>query len=365
MPKQIEEWTTAMRECNDAAYAWCFAHSLVPQEILCEKCVAFMHIRSRSKKTVKKLKTGVEKTYSATVHQYECPQCFNSKTVNAVAKLPLICSFALHLADKKFVTDFHRQHLCGEGTEHNLSLFFMRMASFFNARSCAMSEGQFVFAEWDEMFHGKRKFNRGSRRRQNSTMCFSGGVSIGAGANGKRSVLEGILQHVPTKARANIAPLLVFLTGPGSIVHTDGATMYADIQESGRAHDFVCHDKEYARLNLDGELVHTNSIEGFWSKVDQKMRWWWQHGCHDEVRQAMRYQLCAFAQNVTCAKVHLLSAFLLLVRWWNSRPRSKDFDAYYSLLNDAVLELFVPPKEPSPAPAPPTTGDEPLTRDEA
>ena len=52
----------------------------------------------------------------------------------------------------------------------------------------------------------------------------------------------------------------------GTEVFTDEYAAYATLTEEGYGHDTVKHgERQYVKYRADGEVVHTNELEGFWS----------------------------------------------------------------------------------------------------
>ncbi|HYG15914.1 MAG TPA: IS1595 family transposase [Bacteroidia bacterium] len=68
-------------------------------------------------------------------------------------------------------------------------------------------------------------------------------------------------QVVPDVKRTTVLPILTSIVEPGTTIYTDSSHMYTPLKKGGYTHESVNHEKsEYVR-----GIVHTNSIEGFWS----------------------------------------------------------------------------------------------------
>jgi transposase-like protein len=74
-------------------------------------------------------------------------------------------------------------------------------------------------------------------------------------------------QHVPTAGARILLPRLQASIAPGTTVYSDQARVYRTVHRIGYYHDSVNHSiGEYGR-----GIVHTNTIEGFWSQLKRSM----------------------------------------------------------------------------------------------
>ncbi len=101
------------------------------------------------------------------------------------------------------------------------------------------------------------------------------GGKRGRGAEGK-TVVFGMLekqgrvktQVVPNVKRKTLYPIIEAGIIKGSTIHSDELRSYVTLAEQGYGHETVNHGrKEFVRDN-----VHTNSIEGFWSRLQVSIR---------------------------------------------------------------------------------------------
>jgi len=126
-------------------------------------------------------------------------------------------------------------------------------------------EGEVV--EIDETFIGNKegvKVQRGYRHKHAVLSL----VQRGAKGATVRSF------HVSGTARADLLPIIKAHVLPGTHVMTDEAVQYARLDKEFAAHDFTKHGAgEYVR---DG-LIHTNTVEGFYSVFKRGMKGVYQH----------------------------------------------------------------------------------------
>ncbi len=79
--------------------------------------------------------------------------------------------------------------------------------------------------------------------------------------------------HVDGTAAADLLPIIKANVAPGTHVMTDEAGQYAHLNKTFAAHDFVRHGTgEYGR-----GVVHTNTVEGFYSVFKRGMKGVYQH----------------------------------------------------------------------------------------
>ena len=170
----------------------------------------------------------------------------------------------------------------------------------------------------DETFVSQRKHQRGARQREEGILTFVGGVTVGEVSfydeNGdaitRTYVLEGVIFGVPSKARAEQSGLMMQVTRPGATITTDGARMYDGLSGAGRIHRVVNHRVTF----VSKEGYHANAIEGFWSTIKKRSRALFSGGGLTGKQVGLRYQLCAFLQNMSLKDCPQRLSVLLLAR---------------------------------------------------
>lgn len=101
-------------------------------------------------------------------------------------------------------------------------------------------------------FGRKRKRGRGADKRPVFGIVERGG--------------KVVAKVVPDCKRDTVLPIIKAHVAEGSEVFTDEFRVYDTLSEEGYRHDTVCHSaKQYVKYREDGEKVHTNEMEGFWS----------------------------------------------------------------------------------------------------
>lgn len=115
-------------------------------------------------------------------------------------------------------------------------------------------------SEADETYVGARRprYKGTSKRGRGTSKTPVFGVAQRGGAI--------VAKVVPNVQRKTIMPILQDAVEEGATVYTDEFNVYACLEEMGYDHDTVKHkDKEYVKYREDGAVVHTNTLEGFWS----------------------------------------------------------------------------------------------------
>jgi len=122
--------------------------------------------------------------------------------------------------------------------------------------------GSGTVVEMDETSMGGRKRNRDYMMNRGNPQA---GKTIVFGMVER----EGSLQtHVIKKRTRKAIQGHVKKVVKGSIVSTDEAGIYKYLTKAGYIHGTVCHeDGEYVR-----GMIHTNTIEGFWSRLKNSIR---------------------------------------------------------------------------------------------
>ena len=101
-------------------------------------------------------------------------------------------------------------------------------------------------------FGRKRKRGRGADKRPVFGIVERGG--------------KVVARVVPNCKRDTVLPIIKEHVAEGGEVFTDEFSIYKTLSDEGYQHDTVCHkDGQYVKYRADGEKVHTNEMEGFWS----------------------------------------------------------------------------------------------------
>jgi len=83
--------------------------------------------------------------------------------------------------------------------------------------------------------------------------------------------------HVPVATKAEVSKIVRENISSESRLHTDESNLYPDVGATFQGHSTVKHSAgEYVRYD-DGEIVHTNSAEGYFSIFKRGMRGNYQH----------------------------------------------------------------------------------------
>lgn len=124
--------------------------------------------------------------------------------------------------------------------------------------------------EADEMYIGKKDGKAGRKYKGSG------------GAGHKRAVLSLVERggkirsfKIASPKAADIVPILLENVNRKSTLHTDGAQVYR-FTGAAKAHEAVDHSKEYVREGKAG-VVHTNTLEGFFSVFKRGMIGTYQH----------------------------------------------------------------------------------------
>ncbi len=126
-------------------------------------------------------------------------------------------------------------------------------------------EGKIVEADETEISPSRTTRAKGGRKRANNKRFVA---LVERDGQVRSAVIDGRgLSEVRKAVRKNVAK--------GSILHTDGATVYRGLMPVG-THEAIDHDKAFAR---DGETgrVHSNSAEGYFSLFKRGLVGTYQH----------------------------------------------------------------------------------------
>ena len=122
--------------------------------------------------------------------------------------------------------------------------------------------GSNTIVEMDETFMGGRKRNKDYLMNRGNPQA---GKTIVFGMVERQGSIQ---THVIKKRTREAIQGHVKKVVKGSFVSTDEAPIYKYLKKAGYQHATVCHeDYEYVRGN-----IHTNTIEGFWSRLKNSIR---------------------------------------------------------------------------------------------
>jgi transposase-like protein len=137
-----------------------------------------------------------------------------------------------------------------------------------------------MIVEADETYYGPVETPR-PRSRGRVPKFTKGGKS---GPSNKRPIVALVERggnvrtfHVPVATKAEVSKIVRENISSESRLHTDESNLYPDIGKTFQGHSTVKHTAgEYVRYD-DGEIVHTNSAEGYFSIFKRGMRGVYQH----------------------------------------------------------------------------------------
>ena len=123
-----------------------------------------------------------------------------------------------------------------------------------------MLGGVGTIVEIDESLMIKRKYNRGVVREQHDTWVF-GLYERQSGA--------GWIQFVPQRDAQTLVPIVQAMVRPGTTIHSDLWRAYNNLSNLGFVHHTVNHSANFVDPATG---VHTQSVEGYWSRAKQKIK---------------------------------------------------------------------------------------------
>jgi len=214
----------------------------------------------------------------------ECRKDFTvtMKTVMERSKIALhkwLQAFHLMCSSKKGVSA-HQLHRTLDITYEAAWFMAHRIREAMRAGGLAPLGGNGGIVEADETYYGpvERPQPRSRGRIPRPT---KGGRS---GPANKRPIVALVERggnvrtfHVPVANKAEISQIVRENIARESRLHTDESNLYPDVGDLFSAHKTVKHTAgEYVRYD-DGEAVHTNSAEGYFSIFKRGMRGVYQH----------------------------------------------------------------------------------------
>ena len=196
-------------------------------------------------------------------------------------------------------------------THRTIIDYVSRVISAYNFKDFV--DSSFDEAQADETAIGKRKYERGARRRESGVIWIAGLVQVSNGETKK------MLAHVVAKRDAQaLCPFIEQVTEADALVVTDGWGAYNGLG-AVRTHEKVNHSKEF--VNKEG--FHTNNIEGAWKHLkDGIRRRWGNTGTHDVGMCNDRVQCGVFFLNCSLSKVNPLPLLLQLILKWDSELKA-------------------------------------------
>jgi transposase-like protein len=248
--------TAAHLQNEEAAFAF-LAARVWPNGPVCPHCGSFGRIKRLAGKTTR---IGLHKCY-------DCMKPFTVKvgTVFESSHVPLhLWLQAVHLlcSSKKGISSNQLHRTLGVTLK---TAWFMshRIREAMTAFGVEPMGGPGAIVEIDETFIGKKE---GARVRRGYAHKHAVMTLVERG-KGSRSF------HVSGTAAADLLPVIKAHVNSGSHIMTDDAGQYAHLGKHFTEHDFVRHSAdEYGR-----GIVHTNTVEGFYSVFKRGMKGIYQH----------------------------------------------------------------------------------------
>ena len=241
---------------EEAAYEWVEAR-LWPNGPICHHCKSGERIGKMGGKSTR---IGLYKCYA-------CRKPFTVKmgTVFEASHVPMrmwLQAIYLLSSSKKGISTRQLQRTFGVGLK---TAWFMshRIREAMTTLHVDPMGGEGAVVEIDETFIGKKE-----------------GATVRRGYAHKRPVMTLVERgkgsrsfHVSGTAAADLLPIIKANIAAGTHVMTDEAGQYAHLGKHFTEHDFVRHAAgEYGR-----GIVHTNTVEGFYSVFKRGMKGIYQH----------------------------------------------------------------------------------------
>jgi transposase-like protein len=215
----------------------------------------------------------------------ECRKDFTvtMKTVMERSKIALhkwLQAFHLMCSSKKGVSA-HQLHRTLDITYEAAWFMAHRIREAMRAGGLTPLGGSGKIVEADETYYGNVEKSK-VRTRTTSGRPFT--KSGKAGPANKRPIVALVERggnvrtfHVPVASKEHVAKIVSENIARESRLHTDESNLYPTVGRTFDAHKTVKHSaEEYVRYD-DGEAVHTNSAEGYFSIFKRGMRGVYQH----------------------------------------------------------------------------------------
>ncbi|HEX4157767.1 MAG TPA: IS1595 family transposase [Rhizomicrobium sp.] len=129
--------------------------------------------------------------------------------------------------------------------------------------------GMIVEADETEVSYSRKTKKTPARTRKNAKKFVS---LVERGGKVRSKVITGKGESIATQVRNAVKENL----DPASTLHTDGAMHYRRTYVPAK-HESVDHEREYARTDKDGDRVHVNSAEGYFSIFKRGLVGTYQH----------------------------------------------------------------------------------------
>jgi transposase-like protein len=259
---------------EEAAYEWVEAH-LWPHGPVCPRCGGM----DRNTKLQGK---------STRIGTYKCKDCRKPFTVKVGtifedSHIPMrmwLQAIALICASKKGISSNQLHRMMGITLK---SAWFMshRIREAMRAGDLAPMGGGGGIVEIDETVQGRRE--GAPKRKDRRHRVHTGGMAH-ALSNTVLSLVErgGSVHsyHVDSTSIADIMPTIRANLSHEAHVMTDAASWYKHMNAAGAyaGHDRVEHSQdEYVRFEPGKPLIHTNTVEGYFSLFKRGMRGVYQH----------------------------------------------------------------------------------------
>jgi transposase-like protein len=225
-----------------------------------------------------------------TAGRYRCAEKECRKDFTVTVNTPMERS---HIALHKWLQAFHLMCSSKKGVSaHQLhrTLDITYRSAWFMAhriRECMRTGGLSplggggMIVEADETYYGPIDKTKKKTKTARGLPYTKSGKS---GPSNKRPILALVERggnvrtfHVPVADKASVGKIVTENIARESRLHTDESRLYPDIGTTFQGHSTVKHSAgEYVRYD-DGEIVHTNSAEGYFSIFKRGMRGVYQH----------------------------------------------------------------------------------------
>jgi transposase-like protein len=256
-----------------AAYAWVEAH-LWPEGPVCPHCGSVERI---SKMAGKATRFGLYKCYA-------CRQQFRVTvgTIFEKSHVPLhvwLQAFYLLAGSKKGISA-NQLHRTLDVTLKTAWFMGHRIREAMRSGSLAPMGGAGSVVEIDETIHGRAATHPKGRRPKQTTK--TNRITNAAHKNVILSLVERGGQvrsyHVAGSTVSEVIPIVQENVSRETAVMTDSAQLYKYRLRDFASHDRVDHSKgEYAQYPEGRPVIHTNTVEGYFSLFKRGMRGVYQH----------------------------------------------------------------------------------------